>query len=190
MRTKVLARFAGLSAVFHLRSLWLGVLLGLMGWGLVACQKPDLPQGRVAVVQYIVNGQTIEVLDPNRRPALIERVRLIGLDAPDLEQTPWGSDAKQYLEERLLRQSVLLESDVEAQDRFERRLAYVWLGQELINEVLISEGYALAVARSPNLKYDQRLTRAQEKARLLGLGIWNPSAPLRTTPEEFRAEGR
>lgn len=190
MKTRVLARVAELPAVFCLRSLVLGALLMFLGWGLVACQQPDLPQGRVAVVQYIASGQTIEVLDPNRRPALIERVRLIGLDAPDLEQVPWGSDAKQYLEERLLRQSVLLETDVESQDRFERRLAYVWLGQELINESLIAQGYALAVARSPNLKHDQRLTRAQEKARLLGLGIWNPDAPLRTTPEEFRAEGR
>lgn len=190
MMIKVASGWRRLLTGFSRRSLILGALLTVLGGGLGACQQPDLPQGRVAVVQYIVNGQTIEVLDPNRRPALIERVRLIGLDAPDLEQVPWGSDAKQYLEERLLRQSVLLETDVEAQDRFERRLAYVWLGQELINESLIADGYALAVARSPNLKHDPRLTRAQEKARLLGLGIWNPDAPLRTTPDEFRAEGR
>nr|WP_250125489.1 thermonuclease family protein [Chroococcidiopsis sp. CCMEE 29] len=71
-------------------------------------------------------------------------------------------------------------------DTFGRRLAYVWQDGVLLNEKLVKEGYVLRVTRSPNHKYDQRLARAQEWARLMGLGVWNPEQPMRLTPAEFR----
>jgi len=35
-------------------------------------------------------------------------------------------------------------------------------------------------------QYSQRLNYAQEYARLMGYGIWNPEKPMRLTPTEFR----
>jgi micrococcal nuclease len=84
----------------------------------------------------------------------------------------------------------MLEFDVEAKDKSGRTLAYVWKNGDLLNEKLVQQGYALFVPRSPNYKYDKRLERAQEWARLMGQGIWNPEKPLRQTPAEFRRQNR
>jgi len=121
-------------------------------------------------------------------------VRLIGIEAPDLRQQPWGTAAKTRIEQligetrgqQLILQSVLLEPDVQTKDSFGRWLAYVWHDGVMLNEQLIKEGYVLATPRSPNNKYNERLIRAQEYARIMGYGIWNPEQPLRLTPAEFR----
>lgn len=161
--------------------------IGCVLLGLVGCQSQP-PAGIEAKVERVVSGQTVEVLIPGQ-PETVERVRLIGVSAPDLQQYPWGVAAKEKLEELLSEkglQSVVLESEAREKDRFGRRLAYVWLDGVLINEKLIAQGYALADVDWPN-DYSQRLIRAQEAARLMGYGIWNPEQPMRLTPEEFRS---
>ena len=125
------------------------------------------------------------------QPTLISQVRLIGIDAPDMQQRPWGIEAKQQLEALIEEgQPVRLEFDISEKDKFGRTLAYVWKDMVLLNEQLVKNGYALFVARSPNHKYDQRLERAQQWARLMGQGIWNPESPMRLTPAEFRRQNR
>jgi micrococcal nuclease len=115
-------------------------------------------------------------------------VRLVGIDAPDLQQQPWGRAAKERLEAMIGGQPVLIEFDVQDKDAFGRRLAYVWQEGVLLNERLVAQGYVLSVPRAPNHKHDQRLSRAQEWARLMGQGIWNPEKPMRLTPAEFRRQ--
>lgn len=139
-------------------------------------------------VQRTVSGQTIEIVRTADKIALLEQVRLIGIEAPDLKQQPWGEAAKNQLEQLVGGKQVLLELDVEEKDRFDRFLAYLWEDGVLVNERLVKEGYALATVRSPNKKYQQRLVNAQEWARLMGKGIWNPKQPLRQTPGEFRQQ--
>lgn len=161
---------------------------------LVACQphknEEESKQVLLKVVQ-VVSGQTLEVVGMASQPTLISQVRLIGIDAPDMQQRPWGIEAKQRLEALIEEgQPVMLEFDLEEKDKFGRTLAYVWKDQVLLNEQLVSDGYALFVARSPNHKYDLRLERAQEWARLMGQGIWNPEKPMRLTPGEFRSQNR
>jgi len=141
-------------------------------------------------VEQVASGQTLEVIPTGSSTGAPERVRLIGIDAPDLAQQPWGVDAKQQLERLIGNKPVTLEPGLEPRDRYERTLAYVWQNGKLLNEQLVEAGYALAVPRSPNTKYDQRLKRAQEKARLMGVGIWSPDQPMRLTPAEFRAQNR
>jgi micrococcal nuclease len=89
-------------------------------------------------------------------------------------------------EQQLVLQPVFLEPDTQEKDPSGRWLAYVWYDGVLLNEQLVKEGYVLAVPRSPNKKYDSRLVRAQEYARIMGYGIWNPDQPMRLTPAEFR----
>ena len=146
-----------------------------------------MPQGIEVNVARVVSGQTLEVASSESKTM---SVRLIGIDAPDLQQQPWGQAAKQRLEAMIGTKPVLLEFDVQEQDSFGRRLAYVWQDGVLLNELLVTEGYVLSVERSPNNKYDQRLARAQEWARLMGRLIWNPDSPMRLTPAEFRRQYR
>ena len=144
----------------------------------------------------MVSGQTLDVLNTNQQPPQIERVRLIGIEAPDLKQHPWGAAAKNRFEkmiskitgQQLVLQPVFLEPDVQEKDSSGRWLAYVWHDNVLLNEQLVKEGYVLAAPRSPNNKYDSRIARAQEYARIMGYGIWNPDQPMRLTPAEFRRQ--
>lgn len=154
------------------------------------CESAPTPQGVVLKVERVVSGQTLEVIDPQKQPALISRVQLIGVEAPDLRQRPWGEAARERLQEMIAEKPVLLESDVEVKDQFERQLAYVWQDGKLLNEQLLQEGYGIFRSRSLNTKYDRRLERAQEYARVMGLGIWNPEKPLRLSPEDFRKQYR
>jgi micrococcal nuclease len=163
---------------------------------LVGCQSTRVSNGLIVQVQRVVSGQTLDVLNPMRQPALIERVRLIGIEAPDLKQHPWGGVAKNRLEQmigkvidgQVVLQSVFIEADVQEKDASGRWLAYVWYDGILLNEQLVAQGYVLAAPRSPNNKYDERIARAQEYARLMGYGIWNPNQPMRLTPAEFRRQ--
>lgn len=161
----------------------------LLAFSLASCQYSKSPVGLTARFQRVNSGQSMEVLITSQQPPLIEKVRLIGIQAPDLGQQPWGKAAKEELETLLRqnndRQLVLLESDGTEKDRFGRRLAHVWKNGILVTEVLVTRGYALADLEFTH-KYSKRLMRAQEYARLMGYGIWNPSQPLRLSPAEFR----
>jgi micrococcal nuclease len=160
----------------------------------VGCQSKPAKNGITVQVQRVVSGQTIEVLNTNQQPPGIERVRLIGIEAPDLKQQPWGLMAQNRLEkmisvatnQQLVLQPVFLEPDKQEKDSFGRWLAYVWYDGKLLNEQLVKDGYVLSAPRAPNDKYDERIARAQEYARIMGYGIWNPLKPMRLTPAEFR----
>jgi micrococcal nuclease len=169
----------------------LGLLLGiLVGLGLASCQA-IAPSSNHAdwipvQVERALSGQTVEVR--NARIGTRENVRLLGLDAPDLRQQPWGPAAQQALATLLGDGQVQLETDPnQARDALGRPLAYLWKEGVLINEALIAAGYALAADPSATpLKYGDRLDYAQIEARTLERGIWDPEQPLRVAPSEFR----
>jgi len=73
-------------------------------------------------------------------------------------------------------QEVGIEFDVERLDRYGRTLAYVWLGDELFNEVLVSRGFAQVSTYPPNVKYVNVFLKAQREARPLGVGSGGPPA--------------
>ncbi|MGH1397195.1 MAG: thermonuclease family protein [Trichormus sp.] len=161
---------------------------------LIGCQgknQPESNQKQVRVAR-VVSGQTLEVVGMAEQPTLISQVRLIGVDAPDLRQYPWGEESKELMAKLVgdLEKPVMLEFDLEAQDKIGRTIAYVWKDNQLLNEQVIKQGYALFIERSPNQKYNQRLERAQQWARIMGKGIWNPEKPMRQTPAEFRRLNR
>ena len=165
---------------------WVCLLFCLIGL-LSGCQSPVSPQGQRVSVDWVVNGQVLELVRPIGSPSGVYRIRLEGVEAPDLRQTPWGKDAKQYLTTLITDHPVLIEIEHKRPDRYNRLWAYVWLDRELLNEKLVEAGHALVSnEQAAALKYGQRLIRAQERARLAGLGVWNPERPMRQTPKEFR----
>jgi micrococcal nuclease len=182
---------SGFRFAVHVR--WKGGFLGIfcsIVLLLVGCQKTIEPSGTPVTIRQVASGQALEIISNTEQTSAPQKVRLIGIDAPDLKQQPWGMEAKQQLEELVKSKSVRLEFDVEKQDQYGRSLAYLWVGNQLANEQLVATGYALAIPRSPNVKYQEQLQRAQESARLMGRGIWNPDNPLRQTPTEFRRQNR
>jgi micrococcal nuclease len=113
-------------------------------------------------------------------------VRLIGIDSPELQQRPFGSQAQQALLALLpLGKTVQLETDASQMDRYGRELAYVWTEATLVNEAMVRDGWAVIYTVPPNVKYAERLTHAQKEARTQGAGLWSGGG-FDCLPNDFR----
>ncbi len=172
-------------------------------WGLlllVGCQASP-PTYPTVQISRALSGQSIEWIDKSQQPPVIQQGRLIGIDAPDLAQEPWGKQAKQRLEELIDiagKGGVSIEVEDTGADKYGRKFVYLWKDGRLLNEQLLKDGCVLASMRMPtagatNLsgsKYRERFIRGSQYARLMGVGIWNPEQPMRMSPAEFRKEER
>lgn len=117
-----------------------------------------------------------------------ERVRLLSIDAPELDQAPWGDSARVALQRLATGGTPLrVEEDVEARDRYGRRLAYLWLADgRMVNEELARAGYVVDLVYPPNERYAERVRAAVAEARRAGRGLWATSA-FHCRPVDFRA---
>jgi micrococcal nuclease len=152
---------------------------------LVGCRSTDGNNYTKAEVVRVISGQSIEVVLPGNDRS--QKVRIIGIEAPDLQQSPWGKAAKQKLQTSIKDNQIQLETKNLKSDRFDRILAHVWHDKTLVSEILVKEGYVLADTKYPH-KYDRRLNYAREYARLMELGIWQRDRAMRLTPQEFRSQ--
>ena len=140
---------------------------------LVSCSVTERETDTIRVsaqLVKVVSGQTIEVIIPERNNQP-QRVRIMGIDAPKLEDTLWSEQAQTRLKELIKSDRLLLEIENDEPDRYNRILAHVWQDDILISEQLAKEGYVLANTKYPH-KYSNRIFHAQEYARILGYGIW------------------
>jgi micrococcal nuclease len=146
------------------------VLVGLALHSCGSASRSTLSSNPPCIVDRIADGDTFSCRD--RR-----RVRLLGIDSPELGQGEAGRQAQAALQ-RLLPSgaTVRLEWDVAPRDRYGRELAYVWTGSRMVNEVLVREGWAVLYTLPPNVKYAERLERAQKTARAAGAGLWGSRA--------------
>lgn len=146
-------------------------------------ERKEMKDG-FAEVTEVHDGDTASIMINNRK----ERVRLIGIDAPELAQEPWGRKAKRKLEDimRKTEKKVRIELDVEERDRYGRLLAYLWTKDgRLINEEMVKSGYALLYTVPPNVKHIERLREAQEIASRKKAGIWGEKG-LKESPSDYR----
>lgn len=144
------------------------------------CLPAQIEAGRdrSCLVSRVVDGDTFYCRDGRK-------VRLIGIDAPEREQS-FGPAAREALIHLLrLGSSVQLQVDVAPRDRFGRVLAYVWLGSTLVNEQMVRDGWAVLYTVPPNVKYADRLRRAQNEARIAGTGLWAQRG-FDCLPSDFR----
>ena len=141
-------------------------------------------EGEFARVTIVHDGDTVSIVRDRKE----EKVRMIGIDAPEMDQKPWGDAAKRHLES-LLRKSewrVTIEYDVEKTDQYGRTLAYVRAKDgTLLNLAMVANGFAVLYTIPPNVKYVEDLRAAQAKAREKRLGIWGEGG-LREMPREYR----
>ena len=131
------------------------------------------------MVSRVVDGDTFYCRDGRK-------VRLIGVDSPELAQGAAGRQARDALGRLLPRgSSVRLEQDAAPSDRSGRVLAWVWGETGLVNEALVRGGWAVLYTVPPNVKYASRIERAQKAARAAHAGLWNGSA-FDCPPSEYR----
>lgn len=128
-----------------------------------------------AKVVSITDGDTFTV---RRDDGSREKVRLILIDtpetkAPDRPVEPFGPEASAYTADLLTGQTVCLEYDVSERDRYGRLLAYAYVGDRMVNELLLEKGYARVAVFPPDVKYERRFRAIEQKARAAKLGIWS-----------------
>ena len=127
-----------------------------------------------AVVRKVVDGDTIEVRVGNRN----ETVRLLGIDTPETVHPDkpvecFGPEASARTKQLLPRGTMVrIERDTEARDHFGRLLLYVFLGDQMVNELLVREGLARPLSIEPNTTHAARLQRAADEARTANVGLW------------------
>jgi micrococcal nuclease len=134
-------------------------------------------------VTKVNSGQTIEVV--LTATSKVAKIRITGIDAPDLRQSPWGKKAQERLTELVMGLPIQLAIET-SHDRYQRLNAHIWQDKTLVSQQLVKEGCVLANT-SYHHDYSKLLIDAQEYARLMGYGIWNSQEAMRHTPSQFRS---
>lgn len=133
-----------------------------------------VPTGYERVV-HVADGDTVTLENG-------EKVRYIGIDAPELHETPakstcFGQEAKKLNEDLVLGRDVRLEADRTNRDRYGRLLRYVYVkdgngGEQLVNEILVQEGAAKSYAYKPDVAKQATFDQAQTVAQANHVGLW------------------
>lgn len=102
----------------------------------------------------IVDGDTF-IIDYN---GVEERVRLIGVDTPEsvhpdaTKNSEFGKIASDFSKKYLDGKEVSLELDVQERDKYGRILAYMYVGGQMYNKILLQEGMAKVATYPPNVR--------------------------------------
>ena len=152
-------------------------------------EKFTIPLGRSysyndILVKRVIDGDTLQLENG-------ERVRLIGIDTPEMHASDklyrdsqrsqedirtiqeLGRRAYQFTKSLVEGKRVNLELGVEKRDKYGRLLAYVYLQDgTFINARIIEEGFASLMTISPNVKYADLFLKLYQEARANNRGLW------------------
>lgn len=124
------------------------------------------------LVKQITDGDTIILEDDSR-------VRLIGIDAPELKheglnikQECYGAESKDYLKSLIEGKRINLEKDRTDLDRYGRKLRYIYYNSTLVNDIIVKNGYAKSYPYPPDIKYQPILDASQQLAKTNKIGMW------------------
>ena len=137
-------------------------------------------------VKRVVDGDTL-LLENG------ERVRLIGIDTPELHESKklhrdsersgqdlqtiqgMGRLAAEFTRNLVEGKRVRLEFDVDKHDKYGRILAYVYLVDDgtFVNAKIVEEGYASLMTYPPNVKYADEFVKLYREARENNRGLWS-----------------
>jgi endonuclease YncB( thermonuclease family) len=124
----------------------------------------------LALVTRVFDGDTVVASG-------IGRVRLLGIDAPEMggafeRPAPFAIDARERLQSLVLHRWVRLECDGTRIDTYGRGLFYVLLETgEFVNATLVRQGLARVSTRTRLRRWDE-LRRAEEEAQSHRRGMW------------------
>jgi micrococcal nuclease len=126
-----------------------------------------------AEVLRVVDGDTIEVLIAGEE----EDVRYIGVDTPESVAPGepvqcFGEEASEFNAGLVEGEEVTLMFDAELRDQYGRLLAYVYVGDVLVNAELLARGFARTLEIEPNTSKAPRFERLERRAGAAGRGLW------------------
>lgn len=164
----------------------LGAIAAVLGLGLALLRAPWL-EDLFAAPDFagparVIDGDSLEIGEL--------RVRLFGIDAPELAQHCTGGDGRDFACGREARERLAALIDGrpvscrrEGRDRFRRVLARCEAGRDELGAAMVRQGWAVAYAGDDGDGH-RGLERAAQRARA---GLW---AGRFQRPEEWRREQR
>lgn len=149
------------------------ILVGFSLFFICSCTA-NYDYSRIKVIK-VIDGDTIKLENG-------ETLRYIGIDTPEIKikqngrfayrPQPFALEAKKFNEKLVKNKIIRIEFDVEKTDKYKRLLGYCFVGNTLVNEKLVEEGFAVIYTFPPNVKYVEALVKAQENARKNAKGMW------------------
>ncbi len=149
----------------------------ILAWGatiatflVVGCGAGPAGVARSGRVVAVLDGDTIVVEG-------VGTVRYLGIDTPELHHPRrpverYAARAAAINRTLVAGRVVRLVTDVEERDAYGRLLAYVFVGDAMVNARLVAAGAAEAYPFVPNTRHRQEFARLQEDAMRRGLGMW------------------
>jgi micrococcal nuclease len=138
---------------------------------LLALGAGGVSAGEWVTVKRVADGDTVRVSDGRL-------VRYIGVNTPEIDHErntaePFGFEARERNADLVGNRRIRLEFDIERLDAHGRTLAYVFSTDgSMVNEKLLESGLAYCLYRLPNIRYEERLLKAQREAMQSGRGLW------------------
>ncbi|MFJ8219808.1 thermonuclease family protein [Bacillus cereus] len=127
-------------------------------------------------VLHIKDGDTIDVNVKGKK----QTVRLLLLDTPEsvsqkIPPQKMGKEASSFLKKQLEGKSVTLVYDRGTkEDKYGRKLAYVFCDGIHINELMVKSGYGIiAYISRPNTTFLPEMLEAEKEAKELKAGVWS-----------------
>ena len=122
-------------------------------------------------VEQVLDGDTVVIRGG-------DRVRLLGVNAPEMEKESVHAQAYALEATLLVKQLVenntarLIPGEVK-KDKYGRRLGYLETVEGIdVQQTLIERGYGFAVAFPPDIKRLARYQQAEDLARRSAIGVW------------------
>lgn len=131
----------------------------------VAAGLGQSPPGTAAIVVSVLDGDSLAV----RIGAAADEVRLLGINAPEPGECH-AEESRDRLGEAVGTDVVIVVSGNETRDQYGRLLAYVYQGSRNLNQWLVAEGMAIAMAAEHPLRPE--FLAADEDAWSRGVGMW------------------
>ena len=119
----------------------------------------------IGLVTRVIDGDTIDVQMGDQ----IVRVRYLQMNSPERDQ-PCSRDATQANAELVAGKTVRLVPDKELVDPYDRLLRHIYVGDVLVNRVLVEQGFAEVVLYPPNDAHYDEFVRLEQEAAAAGRG--------------------
>jgi micrococcal nuclease len=139
---------------------------------------PSLSFGWQGKVISVYDGDTITVSTIDSQKV---KIRLYGIDAPELKKQPYGKASRDYLQRLILNKTVEV-TDL-GKDLYGRTVGKIYYKNEYINLKLVSTGNAWHYKAFASKDLD--LKEAQEIAKEHSVGLWKNE--MSVAPWEWRA---
>ncbi len=134
-------------------------IMSICLFSLPSCYLPTQPR-----VLEVIDGDTVIVSDGYR-------IRYIGIDTPERGE-PYYEQATALNRHLVEGKRVTLERDVSDEDRYGRKLRYVYAGDIFVNAELVRLGLAIAVSYPPDIGHQPLFEQMEFEAIAEKRGIW------------------